>query len=316
MAEDVEAGGVSWEILSGRAADPGPSALALRLLAPVHRLVLAGRLPELAPFYRTAGGGEPPEKAWPWFRAALSEHAEELRSEVARPCQTNEVGRSAALLGGFLLLARTTGLPLRLLELGASAGLNLRWDAYHYAGAGVAWGPATSPVRLEDAFSRPPPLRGRVRIEERAGCDLEPIDPASEAGAATLRGFVWPDHPERLRALEAALAVARQLPVELERADAAGWLRDRLAKPRRGAVTVVFHSVLMQYVPEPARRGIKAQIERAARFASAEAPLAWLRLEPGPDRFEVRLTTWPGGADLLLAGCGPHGQAVEWSPTV
>lgn len=278
--------------------------------------MLERRLPELARFYRTAGGDEPPERAWPAFRAALGEHAEELRREVARPCQTNEVGRSGGLLGGFLLLSRTTGLPLRLLELGASAGLNLRWDAYHYTGAGFAWGPATSPVRLEDAFLRPPPAAGRVRISERAGCDLEPIDATSEAGAAILRGFVWPDQPERMRLLEAALAVACQLPAEVERADAGSWLGERLAQPRRGAVTVVFHSVFMQYVEEPARRRIAAQIERASRLASAEAPLAWLRLEPGVTRFEVRLTTWPGGSELLLADCGPHGQAVNWLSSV
>ena len=311
-AADAEAGGVVWEILQERAYDPGPSALALRFLAPVHRLVLEGRLPELARFYATAGGSEPAAGAWEPFEAALRSHSELVRREAARPCQTNEPGRSAALLGGFLLLARSTGRPLRLLEVGASAGLNLRWDRYRYTGAGAGWGPATSPVRLEGAFVSPPPLTGRLRIAERAGCDLAPLDAASEEGARVLRGFVWPDQPDRLRILEAALAVAAQVPVELERADAGEWLAARLARPRAGVVTAVFHSVFLQYLSAAAHRRLLSELDRAGRLATGEAPLAWLRLEPGPESFEVRLTTWPGGEERLLATSGPHGRNVAW----
>src|SRR6185436_3701388 len=115
--------------------------------------------------------------AWPALRAALAAHAPELRALVDRPVQTNEVGRSAVLLGGFLLLARAHGLPLRLLEIGASAGLNLRWDHYRYEGAGVAWGDAASPVRLTDVFEVPPPLAVTAEVNTRAGCDASPVDP-------------------------------------------------------------------------------------------------------------------------------------------
>lgn len=72
---------------------------------------------------------------WPAFVAALDEHLDELRLLIERPVQTNEPGRCAALLGGFLEVARRTGLRLRLLEIGSSAGLNLRFDSYRYDSA-------------------------------------------------------------------------------------------------------------------------------------------------------------------------------------
>src|SRR5436309_2284077 len=70
------------------------------------------------------GGGD----AWPDFRATVADRVETLRELIDLPVQTNEVGRCAALLGGFLEVARTTGLPLAILEVGSSGGLNLHWD--------------------------------------------------------------------------------------------------------------------------------------------------------------------------------------------
>src|SRR5207248_1992231 len=101
-AEDAEAGGPAWAVLEPHATEPGTAAVALRFLAGVRRLVLEGRLPELGQAYALGDSA----LAWPHFRAALVEHRQRLGDLVARPCQTNEVGRSAALLGGFLELAQ------------------------------------------------------------------------------------------------------------------------------------------------------------------------------------------------------------------
>src|SRR5437762_432003 len=105
-AADVEAGGACWRVLEGQE-DEG--ALALRFMGAVHRLVLEGRAPELAPYYPSAGGAQPLEEAWPLFHAAVEQNAAMLRQLVLHPVQTNEVARSCGLVGGFLLVARETG---------------------------------------------------------------------------------------------------------------------------------------------------------------------------------------------------------------
>jgi hypothetical protein len=304
--------GPVWSVLAGFESEHVDAALTLRLMGAVHRLVLMGSLPDLALHYPSAGGDGDAVAAWPAFRSALGDRRSEIRELLPRGCQTNEVGRSAALLGGFLEVAHRTGNRLRILELGASAGFNLRWDSYRYEAGGKGWGHRDSPVRFAHSFDVAPPLDRHVEVVGRKGCDVEPIDPTSAEGSLTLRSFVWADQAERFRLLEGAIEVARKVPVEVERVDAAVFLERELASSRTGVATVVYHSVFMQYVDTEGRRRIASAIETAASRASLDGPLAYLRLEPGPQSFEVRLTMWPGGRDDLLALTRAHGTGVRW----
>jgi hypothetical protein len=114
---------------------------------------------------------------------------------------------------------------------------------------------------------------------------------------------------ERLRG---AVRVAREVPAHLERADAMPWLEAQLDVRRTRIATVVYHSVFLQYLAERSRAGLQHVIERAARGAVADAPIAWVRMEPGKSTFEVRCALWPGGRDVLLGTCGPHGRGFRW----
>jgi len=314
LALDIEAGGPALALLRGHETDPPGSALALRLLGGVHRLVLEGRAPDLAAFYPSAGGDAGRGDPWPAFRALLASEADALRELLARPVQTNEVGRSAALLGGFLTVAAETGLPLRLLELGASAGLNLRWDHFRYEAGDLAWGDPASPVRLVDVFEGALPLGQAARVLSRAGCDRSPLDPTTRDGELTLRAYLWPDQIARQALLAGAIAVARRVPASVASADAAEWTAHALADPVPEAATVVYHSIMWQYLSRDERRTTRAVIEEGGQRATTRAPVAWLRFEPVADEgpLEVRLTTWPGGVERVLARAGPHGRPVYW----
>jgi hypothetical protein len=317
-ADDLERAGPVWRAAEPLAALPGGAVPALRFMGAAHRLALNGAAPELAAHYPSCGGDGDHDGAWAALIALAEREAgtDPWLSLLDRGVQTNEVGRSAALLGGFLAVARSTGLPLRLLEVGASAGLNLRWDRFRY---GDWWGPIGAAVDHGDPWigSRRPDLSpATVAIADRRGCDIAPLDPASSDGRLTLLSFVWPDMRRRFELLEGACRIAADLSVPLEQESADAWLARHLIEAVDGVATVVFHSVFIQYMESEARGRLLASIQEAGMSATVQAPLAWLRLEPpgqlGPPDFEVRLTTWPGGEDVRLATAHPHGIWVRW----
>lgn len=318
VAADVEGGGPCRDLLSPYAAAPVGDAVILRLLAGVHALVLEGRAPDLAVHYPSAGGG--PGRGHDGalaeaFVRTVGAHVDDLAGAMGRGVQTNEVGRSAALLCGFLDAAGS-GLPLRVLEVGASAGLNLRFDRYRYVSGDWSHGPADSPVRFDDPYRGGPPAGPpTVEVAERRGCDLDPVDASSPAGALRLRSFVWPDQLDRLSRLDAALQVAARFPVQVDRADAVSWLTAALAEPAVGTVTVVCHSIVFQYLSPADRERFMSVLDRAGGRATGRAPLMWLRMEPGGDQAEVRLTSWPGGRTRLVARSSYHGPPVTTRAT-
>jgi hypothetical protein len=199
--------------------------------------------------------------------------------------------------------------------VGASAGLNLRWDRYRYVQRDQdwAWGPPDAPLVLEGCWTVPPePVPAEVEVVERRGCDPAPVDPTSADGRLTLTAFVWPDQTDRLARLRGALAAAAGTPARVDREGVATWLPARLGEPAGGVATVVFQSVVAPYLSPADTAAQRAALDAAGERARPQAPLAWLRFEHD-DRagtFALDLRTWPGGAERRLATSGPHGTGV------
>jgi hypothetical protein len=317
LAEDAEANGVTVRVLAGHEDDPFESILTLRLLGGVHRRVLSGLEPELAARYPSTGGDGDAQAALAPLLSVLDAHTEELRAGLARPPQTNEVGRSAPLVGALWHLQSIRPLPVRLYEVGASAGLNLLADHFRFEVDGRATGPSDSPVVFRDAWRGAIPSAGpQLEVVERAGCDRSPIDPASEDGALTLTSYVWPDQAARLERLRGALAIAREVPVRVVAESAAEFLEALV--PAEGTWTVVWHSVMWMYLEDAEREAVLAELERAGADAAERAPLAHVAFEApaltadSGIGFEVSVRTWPGAAERVLGHAPAHGLPVDW----
>jgi len=162
-----------------------------------------------------------------------------------------------------------------------------------------------------------PTLPAGIEVASHAACDLSPIDLSSPASALRLAAYVWPDQRERLERLRAAIALAQYLGVQVERADALDWVGRELSVARPGQATVLYHSIMWQYMAQGSRDALREMIAAAGKRATRDAPLAWLAFEPlaANANPQLLLTLWPGGQRHVLAEAHPHGRWVRWART-
>ncbi|MFN3508169.1 MAG: DUF2332 domain-containing protein [Allorhizobium sp.] len=286
-------------------------ALALRLTGTLHAIVRSGQDPALATVYPPHAVND--DTLWAAIEAALRRDEAFILERLKSAPQTNEVRRSSALLPGFLTIASLTGKPLVLSEVGASAGLNLQWDRYSYSLGDFSWGGAST-VELAPRWDGPPPSQAAIEIIERAGCDLNPLDPASEDDRLRLFSYIWADQQDRLDRTAAALEMATKSGLKVEKADAIDWLRQRLATPRPGMAHVIYHTIAWQYLPPALKAEGEALIADAGSRATLDAPLARLQLEADgkPEGAAILLTLWPTGETREIGRADFHGRWVKW----
>lgn len=295
--------------------DPFADNVALRACGALHALARSGWEPNVAAVYPPAVAND--HSLWIAIADALGHNDAFLTDRLASAPQTNEVARSSTILGGMLHIAYITGQPLEILEIGASAGLNLSFDAYRYdLGQGLSWGPADAPLTVKTEWrGEPPPLDADLRVASRQGCDLHPIDPGKPEDRARLLSYIWADQVHRLERTEAALQFAAGHNRRIDKADAVDWVAVKLAEPQpAGTTRVLFHTIVWDYVPAPSRARIDAMVAAAAARATAERPFARLTIEsdnvPGSARIDVDL--WPGKA-VTLGRADFHGRWSDWS---
>ncbi|MGL4239007.1 DUF2332 domain-containing protein [Tabrizicola sp.] len=309
LAERLQPGDPVSDQVLGWPGDPFPRAdsLPLRLAGGLHALVISGADPVFAQAY-SVSGADPTEVALETIRR----HPAFLLDWLKSPPQTNEVRRSAVLIAAAQWLTARFGLPLILSELGASAGLSLLWDHYGLEADGHTFGPKNPTLTLTPDWTGPLPPEAAPRVIDRAGVDLNPLDPVADR--LRLLAYLWPDQPDRIARTRAALDLAAEVRPEVDRGDAAAWLETRLATRHEGALHLVFHTVAWQYFPPETQTRALAAMTSAGEHASPNAPLARLSMEadnqnPGA---ALTLTLWPEGETIPLGRADFHGRWVDW----
>ena len=303
------------------------------LLGAVHFLLLRGIQHPLSAFYAqdvgpTLAVGQLPQElgptTYPLFRSFCFEHWEEIQQLVATHLvQTNEVRRCACLLPAFELVARRTQRqPLALVEIGASAGLNLLWDQYSYdygEGHSQQCGNGQSPVQLLCTLrgdKRPalPTLPSPLPpVASRIGIDLNPIDVHDAEATLWLRALIWPEHEKRRQLLTHALSVAQQHTPTILKGDALDLLPDILADVPRDTMLCLYHTfVINQFSPEARERLELLFAQEARRRDLYVISIAWLvgeRTYP-----TLRLLSYQNGVRMeqVLAKCSGHARWMEW----
>lgn len=309
LAGALGAGSATGQAVLEWQGNPVADGLVLRLVGGIHALWQEGAVPELDPLF--VEGADQTEA----ITSVLSRHDAELIRWLDSPPQTNEPGRSAALMTGLLHLAARHGTRIKLLEIGSSAGLNLLIDRFAFALGGVDVGAPSSPVLIRPEWRGAPPPDPPIEIVSVRGCDIQPIDATLPANEKRLLGYIWRDHPQRFDRVAKAIAMQRAQAVHLDQADAADWVEARLAEPQaKGVTRVLMHSIMWQYLDEAGQRRITAAMESAGARATKERPLGWVSVEADRtfNRHDITLRSWPDYGDTRLIGHShAHGFWVE-----
>ncbi len=302
------------------------------LFAAVH-LLLSGEPGKGGPLaFHYPGLAEPSAPAtdaFSAFRRFCLTNADAIAAIIgSRSVNTNEVGRCAVLRIGYAEVARM--LPagrFALVEIGASAGLNLFWDYYRYeyellpTHAPVITGDAASPVRIGCAIrgtAWPPLLRDdpfAERVVRRVAVELEPIGLDNPEDVAWLRALVWPEQHGRASRLDHAIAVARaarhRLSFSMRRGDGMALLPTIAAELPDGETLCVVHSFTLNQFSSDARLALDGALgDIAAKRAVLRLGLEWERRSAPV----LSLTEYggSGGNRRDLARCDAHGSWVEW----
>jgi hypothetical protein len=198
---------------------------------------------------------------------------EDLRT---RYLQTNDTTRGVAWLWPAHLAGCDGGRrPLVLVDIGASAGLNLLVDRL--------------PRIWTDREGLPLRVVESPRTLHRVGIDARPIDARDAEQATWLRACIWPRDHERLARLEAGLQALTAIHsegggpelIELDATAAPDFLHRIAAGAPDDALVLVYQSVFRDYVPPAAF----AQYERGMNDFLRAQPYgraAWVELETGP----------------------------------
>jgi len=290
---------------------PAGASLPLRLAGGLHALLLRGVAPELETVY-------PPHEVadntlWAAVFAVLQGHDAWLTEWMKSAPQTNEIRRAAVVRAAGQWAAARLGQPLHLLELGASAGLNLHWDAYALEAQNVRFGPLEAPVELAPEWRGALPPSVEPVVAARRGVDLAPPDLSVDADKLRLLAYLWPDQPERLTRTRAAMALP---PAIVDTGDAADWIEAQLALPAPAGTRMIFHTVACQYFPATAQHRARLAIEAAGDAATPAQPLVWFAMEAdGTDAPGARLTLrcWPGNETHAAGRACFHGRWVDWA---
>jgi hypothetical protein len=302
----------------------------LLLAAGLHREVLGGATgaTDLAAYYPTAGGDKDftdPDFAGALRQAILAsnDHLETFISSAT--VQTNETGRGLC----WLLPALAPGWrEMHLVDLGASAGLNLLADQRAYR----LIEESSEKVILDTGLAKPGQFVTRCRgaaplgklagravpaIASRSGCDIFPFRLQTRDDELALMAFIWGDQLRRLARLQEGIAAYRRAeasgaPVKLFPADLPDDLGRFMAQhvPPEPHVPVIVYNTWMTHYLTDRGQSLFYHLEHWA--SDQDRPVLWLQWEPPADGSEPPEKGWCAWSAGLWSGQNHRRFHLGW----
>ncbi|MFK0202788.1 DUF2332 domain-containing protein [Streptomyces lavendulae] len=292
------------------------------LLAAVHHILRRGIQHPLAPYF-TGREDLAEARGADLLTDFGRRHAGQIRRIIsARSVQTNEVNRCTALLPAFAALQQQLddGRPIRIVDVGASAGLTLLWDRYTYDYDGhLVTLPGSDPdtVLRCDVNGQAPPLSLDVtRFVRPVGIEPSPVDVTDPEATEWLVSLTWPEQTGRMHTLNSALALAARTPPTILSGTAQDHLADIVDEtPDDQHLVFVFSWSIYQIFGSP---GGRERLVDTLADLSQRRPLHEISIGHfGHDTPRMIMASHDGGVSRsdTVAHCDVYGTWLDWLAT-
>ena len=286
--------------------------------AAVHYSLLRQPAHPLAEFYPSISKRTTKDKnPYPHFREFCFENRAEIQRIITkRSVQTNYPHRCSFLLPAFNhVYAHSRELPLAIVEMGASAGLNLLWDYYAYDyGIDKVIGDINSQVQINCKLhgNYTPPLKKELpQIEYRVGIDLNPLNVKKPEDVLWLRSLIWPEHQEQANVFAQAVKLAQRKTIDLVKGNILDVLSSVVENVPPRTALCLFNSYTLYQITEQDKKHLELLIETIA----IKRNLFWISVE-WHDALSpsIKLTSYINGVskESLLGRCSVQGHWLEW----
>ncbi|MGI2293266.1 DUF2332 domain-containing protein [Paenibacillus sp. GXUN7292] len=223
----------------------------------VHYLLLKENKHELKEYYRSiVNKPKAAGTAFPYFKDFCQTNKHEIIQLLKNKLvQTNEVRRCSYLYPAFCYIYEKTNMPLALIEIGTSAGLQLLWDkyGYFYNSGNQIYGNNLAQLIIESKFDEtglPFLLKESPPVNTRIGLDLHVNDLNNADDYLWLKSLIWPEHTERFATFEKACHRLKQQSLKLIEGNGVKLLTEMASTIPRDSVLCVFHTHVANQMPE------------------------------------------------------------------
>ncbi len=280
------------------------------MFAAVQCLLMDGSDDPLSWYYRSVvADPNPPDGVGPEFRQFVLDHEEEIvEMGNTRYTQTNECRRCVALLPMVMMAGFDS---FHLIDVGASAGLNLGMDVYGYRWDDVEWHPDSALVLEAGSRGRSVQVHD-LDVLSRLGLDLNPLDPSDEDARRWLEALIWPERVERRQRLRAALEMMAGLEVEMIGGDALDTLPGALHRLPSGDPAVVMSSFALNQFDKAGREQLESTVSEARAGGRPIYRVSMEVLHKSDDW--AQLVVDDGSGPVTVGQAHPHGEWVELFP--
>ncbi len=286
--------------------------------ASVNYLLAQNKDEELTKFYPNAGG---------IFEAnnetiiALKKFCEKYREEIllllkTRLVQTNEIKRCALLLPALYYIADqlTTKANIALIDLGASAGLNLMLDkiCIQYSDNTIV-GPENSLLKLRctTSSSLTSVFQKNISIVSRLGIDRNPIDLRDSDEQQWSLALIWPDQLERIERLKNAIVLINDNLVKLIKGNGNDVLADILSTYSEDQTICIMHSFTLNQFSQEEKAEFYSILKKSSEARDIwQISLEWMKSEHP----ELEVSLYRNGevkSVHKLAECQQHGDWIK-----